>query len=159
MIFQNGLHDNCWPIEAAMSWNWLQTARRARRKLSQKVLRLVEVHRCDRQDGTERVTVTASQAVSLQPVFVLQVSDTGLNGGPALHLAPQPDPLCTTLRAMPVHRQHSLAVVRETRCCLLRSWCVRSEQPYPDHPRRQGQTSGFSSLSSPSRRSTCRPGC
>lgn len=49
----------------------------------------MEVHRCGRKHGVDRVPVSAPQPVALQPVFVLQMPDAGLNRGATFHPAPQ----------------------------------------------------------------------
>ena len=49
----------------------------------------MEVHGCGCQHGVDRVAINTPQPIAFQAVFVLQMSDGGLDGGTALHPSPQ----------------------------------------------------------------------
>ena len=49
----------------------------------------MEVHRRGAQDGIERIARNAFQAVALQPMFRLQMSDAWFDCGTAFHPSPE----------------------------------------------------------------------
>ena len=49
----------------------------------------MEVHGCGCQHGVERVAANALQPIPFEAVFVLQMSDAGLDSGAAFHPSPQ----------------------------------------------------------------------
>jgi hypothetical protein len=58
----------------------LPSGRRAAQLIAPKISEeRLELHRCGTQDGIERIDGTTLQAVALQPVFVLQMSDALFN--------------------------------------------------------------------------------
>lgn len=89
---------------------------------------LMEVHRRSTQDGIERIAGNALQAVALQPMFRLQMSDAGLDRGATLH----PSPECSRRPASCsfVHMHHCSARVVVAAIAHVH---MHLADPLPDH--------------------------
>ena len=85
-----------------------QAAQKIAPKSSQELLK---VHRRCAQDGIQRISANAFQAVALQPVFRLQMSDAGFDRRAPLHPSPQRTRRSPSLPLVHAHSYFTFIIV------------------------------------------------